>query len=232
MTIVKTNKIQHHYNKSFINALDNMNNTIYLLYGLKLVYYFNEARPQIVRGIQTITWNDHIQGRANCGSAFTSLDQYAHILNTGAFHCVLFDGSIIRSSFGFIDNILVSHSHLWWPAPYIIDGCLTGENTPQNAFEEFITDLNWRGNVRMRSPIRIDFDPNADANNHPQVHMHTQHHESRVSVDNPICFAKFIKFIFQNYYPHLEIDYSGWNNLNFSFCKPKFSQYDFSKIII
>ena len=232
MAIMKTNNKRTPFNKSFINVLDEMNNLMILLYGLKLVYYYNEVRPQMINGVQTITWRDHIPARANCASAFTSLDQYEHILTTGAFHCVLFDGSIIRSSFGFTDNILIKHSHLWWPAPYVVEGNLTGENTPQDAFEDFLTDFRWRAKVRMRSPVRIDFDPDIETLLHPPVHMHTQHHDARVHVDKPICFGKFLKFIFQNYYPDAEIDFSNWNMLTFIFSKPKISQYNFSKVII
>jgi len=219
------------FNKNIQNVADEMNNLMLLLYNLKLLYFYKEVRPQLINGKQIITWNDHVPDRANCGSSFTTLEQYEHILNSGAFHCILFDGSIIRSSFTFIGNNLIDHSHLWWPAPYN-DGNITEEFTPQNKYEDFLNDPNWMSKIRMRSPIRIDFDPKSESESHPLVHLHTQHHESRAHIENPICFSKFVKYIFQNYYPDNEIDFRKWNLLNFSYQKSKVSCYTFSSVII
>lgn len=221
-----------HINKNVLNLADEMNNMMMLLFDLKLLYYFNEVRPRIKNEIQVITWNDHSPSRANCGASFTTLEQYEHILNSGAFHCILFDGSIIRSSFEFDGKYLINHSHLWWPAPYIDDGNLTEEFTPQLKYEDFLSDSNWMKKVRMRSPIRIDFDPESESITHPLVHMHTQHHQSRIHVDKPICFAKFIQYIFQNFYPHIELDFSKWNFLGFTYPKSKIQQYKFSSVIV
>jgi Uncharacterized conserved protein len=220
------------FNRNVMATTDSMNNLMILLFNWRLLYYYNEVRPQMINDNQVITWHNHLSSRANCGSSFTTLEQYEHILKTGAFHCILFDGSIIRSSFTFKDNFLINHSHLWWPAPYLNDDYFTEEFTPQNKIEDFLTDPNWGDKLRMRSPIRIDFDPENESQAHPLIHMHTQHHETRVNIDKPICFSKFIKYIFQNFYPELEINFSKWNMLTFSYQKPRIFEYAFSKVII
>lgn len=220
------------FNKNIQNVADEMNNLMMLLYDLKWLYFYKEVRPQLINGKQIITWNDHVSDRANCGSSFTTLEQYEHILKTGAFHCILFDGSIIRSSITFDSKNLINHSHLWWPAPFIDDGNITEEFTPQNKYEDFLNDPNWMGKLRMRSPIRIDFDPENESESHPLVHMHTQHHESRVHLDSPICFSKFVKYIFQSFYPDIDLDFRKWNLLSFSYQKAKLSEYTFSSVII
>jgi len=220
------------FNKNIQNVTDQMNNMMVFLYDLRLLYYYNEVSPQITNENQIITWNRHEPNRANCGASFTTLAQYEYILNSGAFHCILFDGSIIRCSFTFDGNFLINHSHLWWPAPYAYNIIFTDDFTPQTKYEDFLSDPNWMKNLRMRSPIRIDFDPEKESESHPLTHMHTQHHESRVHIDKPICFNKFIKYIFQNFYPDIDIDFSKWNLLNFSYQKSKRPQYTFSSIII
>jgi hypothetical protein len=190
------------------------------------------VNPEVVEGKQVIRWDNHISDRANCGDSFTTLDQYSFLLKTGAFHCILFDGSIIRSSFEFINHSLIYHSHLWWPAPYVFDEEVTGEYTPQNKYEDFLMDPDWNKKVRMRSPIRIDFDPDRESESHPLVHMHTQHYETRIQLSEPICFNKFIKYIFQNFYPDIEIDYYKWNSLKFTYSHAKVPESIFSSIVI
>ncbi|GBG58431.1 hypothetical protein SPFL3102_02153 [Sporomusaceae bacterium FL31] len=145
---------------------------------------------------------------------------------------LLFDGSIIRSSLSFNGQNLINHSHLWWPAPYINDTSLTDVFTPQNQYEDFMTDPKWMDKVIMRSPIRIDFDAEKETEKHPLVHMHTQNYETRLHVDEPICFSKFMKYIFQNFYPEIELEYQKWNLLSFSYRKPRVLQHDFSSIVL
>lgn len=220
------------FNKNFQNVVDEMNNLMILLYDLRFLYYYKPIKPQLIGEDQVITWNNHISSRANCGASFTALEQYEHILKSGAFQCILFDGSIIRSSLIFRGKNLINHSHLWWPAPYILNKSLNEELTPQTAYEDFLTDADWMRKLRMRSPVRIDFDPDCESESHPSVHMHTQHYEARIHIDKPICFSKFVKYIFENFYPHIDIECEKWNILNFSYQKPKISKYTFSSIII
>jgi hypothetical protein len=219
------------YNKNIQNTAEEMNNTMILLFGLKLLYYYKEVRPQFSNGKQIITWDNHIPDRANCGPFFTTLKQYEHILKSGAFHCILFDGSIIRSAFIFDSNNLINHSHLWWPAPYNNESYIE-EVTPQSKYEDFINDSNWKKRLRMRSPIRIDFDPKNMNDNHPLVHMHIQHQETRIHIDKPICFNKFVKYIFQNFYSSIDLDFRKWNLLDFSYEKSEIYGHISSRIII
>lgn len=229
---IKTSNNNIKFNKNVINVIDQMNNMMVFLFNLKLIYYYKEIRPQLVDGYQVIAWNGHKSSRLNCGYSFTTLNQYEYILNTGAFDCILFDGSIIRSSFKFDNNYLVSHNHLWWPSPYSYENDIFGDFTPQDKYEDFLSDPNWKTKVRMRSPIRIDFDPNKEAVTHPMVHLHTENYETRINIGEPICFNKFIKYIFLNFYPDIQIDFTKWNFLKFKYQKPKITKYKYSSIII
>lgn len=69
----------------------------------------------------------------------------------------------------------------------------------------------------MRSPIRIDFDSENDKEGHPAVHLHTQHHNSRMKVNKPICFNRFMRFIIENYYPNTVINFDKWYYASFKF---------------
>ena len=126
------------------------------------------------------------------------------IYETGAYHCILFDGSIIRVYFKFHRNILANESLLYWPAPFIIPEDDIEELGIREAINMYITDEVFRNNkLSMRSPFRLDFDPLNVSESHPETHLHMQHEECRISVKKPICFNAFIKFIFKNFYPNL-----------------------------
>ena len=65
-----------------------------------------------------ITWNNHVPGVLAGSGGFTKLEQYLHILETNSYHCLLFDGSIIRVNYVFEDDLLLEQNLLWWPSPY------------------------------------------------------------------------------------------------------------------
>lgn len=63
-----------------------------------------------------------------------------------------------------------------------------------------MTSEDWPQRIIMRTPIRIDFDPENSSETHPLVHMHMQDKDCRIAVNQPICFNSFVQFIFENYY--------------------------------
>lgn len=214
-------KSKDNINKFVISCSNEMQNTLELLYNKKYLYFYN---PPIIEKIienkeevYVITWPNHTGGRDNCGKAFTRLNQYNHLIENSSYMGILYDGSIIRSTYKFKVNKLIGHSHLWWPAPYLIEEGLT----PHEMYESFITDPQWTNKLNMRSPIRIDYDPENNTKEHPAVHLHTQHHESRIHVDEPICFNRFIQYILKNFYPDIGIECDKWNRLNFTYDKIK-----------
>lgn len=176
-------------NKNAQNTMEQMNNTFTMLLEKSLIYYYNPAKCCVDKNDTLITWGGHKPSRENCGKEFIKLKQYEYILQSRAYHCILFDGSIIRSSFKFSGPLLVSHSHLWWPSPF-------DENLDDNEllyqYNDFLNDNDWMNKIKMRSPVRIDYDSSVNRANHPAVHMHTQSSETRLYLDQPICFNRFI----------------------------------------
>jgi hypothetical protein len=222
-------------NTNVENTLNAMNNTIRFLFDSRIVYFYEIAEiEEIDRSNDKIriSWKNHTPNRANAGKSFTTLDQYKHILNSGSFQCILYDGSLIRSSFVFEKNKLINHSHLWWPSPYEYTLPFNEEFSPIDAYEDFITDSDWESRVRMRSPVRIDFDPTAASDTHPAVHMHTQHHECRIRIDSPICFNRFVKYILSNYYPHIPNQSYSFNMLTFTYDKQKETTFEGTNILL
>ncbi|MDR0232611.1 MAG: DUF2290 domain-containing protein [Dysgonamonadaceae bacterium] len=220
-------------NTNVENTLNEMNNSIRFLYENRIVYFFNVAGAEVLdrsKEKTMISWKNHISSRLNSGKSFTTLDQYKHILQNDSFHCILYDGSLIRSSFIFEKNKIINHSHLWWPSPYDYRVEFNENYTPIDAYDDFVTDSHWDSRIRMRSPVRIDFDPTSASDIHPAVHMHTQHHECRMRLDSPICFNRFIAYILFNYYPHLQIDLKGLNMLTFTYDRSKETNFSGTNI--
>ena len=63
--------------------------------------------------------------------------------------------------------------------------------------------------VRLRTPVRFDYDPTAHSQHHPASHMTIQWSHSRIPVKSPLSLGHFIQFVFHNFYPWL------WNAHSF-----------------
>jgi len=189
------------------NTKEQIQNTLQTLTNLGLSR--TTKNPIYVQDEQysTLTWDNHIAGRHNSGRAFTTLNQYVSIYETGAYHSILFDGSILRVFFKFHKNILVQESLLFWPAPIIIPEEDIDELGIREAVNTYLSMQNsTTTELKMRSPVRLDFDPISKTPKHPETHLHMQHSECRMSVNRPWCFNTFIRFIFCNFYPNIEIN--------------------------
>lgn len=52
----------------------------------------------------------------------------------------------------------------------------------------------------MRTPMRFDFDTAREEENHPLVHIHTQFDDTRIRVQQEICFPAFMKKVIRTFY--------------------------------
>jgi hypothetical protein len=134
---------------------------------------------------------------------FGSLRQYLDWVREGEFTCLLFDYSLIRVSYQCVDNTVVGHSLLYWPCPIdflvkvetlgdLCDGIEMCLELPDNSHE--IVELV------MRTPMRFDFDPQREGDNHPLVHLHSQFEDTRISVQEAMCFPAFMKKVIRTFY--------------------------------
>lgn len=193
------------------NTLDNL-----IVQGVVLYTIPCDYRRDKKKNIEQITWKNHMSGREVSSKAFTSVNQYLRILSTNAYHALLIDYSIVRCSFIFQRNKILSQHLLWWPCPVRIDRELEEEFGLVRSIQ-LLLDTNASQYLRMRTPIRLDFDVSNNTPTHPRAHLHMQHYDNRINTMGPICFNRFMRFILENYYPNLIIDYKQWNNLNFQY---------------
>lgn len=220
-------------NPSAQRTVIQINSTLDTLLEKSLCISYNAVPPVIdTQHRCQITWNGHVPERANSGTSFIKLTQYRHILETNSYHCLLFDGSLIRVNFEFEDDFLLTQNLLWWPAPYDYGNMLQDGFSPVEILEDFYGDQNWHQNIRMRSPIRIDFDSTNNKREHPHSHMHIENEETRIDTISPICFNRFIDFIFRNFYPQFKLSFSQFDFINYKTPDLETIDYLFSQVTI
>lgn len=69
--------------------------------------------------------------------------------------------------------------------------------------EVALAEVASKARVRLRSPIRFDFDREGQGPGHPASHIHLTHEECRWPVFGPISLGHFIRFIFRHFYPEV-----------------------------
>jgi hypothetical protein len=205
-------------NRHVEDTLEQIQNTLQTLNALGLSRSIKNPIISIDGQESIITWDNHVSGRHNSGKAFTTINQYVSIYEAGAYQCILYDGSIIRAYLKFDRNIMKQESFLFWPSPIFIPEEDIDELGIREAVNIYVSTQNsTTTELKMRSPIRLDFDPTHEKFLHPSTHLHMQHHECRMSVNRPCCFNTFIKFVFSNFYPDKELkEMKKLETLNYS----------------
>lgn len=152
---------------------------------------------------------------------FGTVADYRRLLDQGQYNLVLFDGALLMAIIEFRRDELIKQSLTYYPCP--VDLPPQGDLFPQS-IGELVDDalfgsletMEWlatlggnptalgaapRGySLRMRAPLRFDFDLEAEAPLHPASHLHLGDAECRIPVYAPISFANFLRFVFRNYY--------------------------------
>lgn len=221
------------WNPTAQKTIVQINSTLDMLHEKGLAISYNVVVPsQDSKHYCQITWNNHISDRSNSGKAFTKLEQYLHILKTNSYHCLLFDGSLIRANFEFEDDILLRQNLLWWPAPYDYGNILQEGYSPVDLLLDFYGDSSWHKVIKMRSPVRIDFDSSKNEANHPHSHLHIQNEETRLNTSNPMCFNRFVDFVLRNFYPQFTLPFSNHDFIQYKTIEFKKLDYVFSHIVV
>jgi len=186
-------------------------NTLSLLSDSGLTVYHHRPVYSKREGLDLVTWPNHQSGRYNCENFFGRIEQYKKIIGTEAFSCLLFDGSFVRAAYGFDSEGLSVHNLLWWPSPFRISREDLTYGGVLDIFDLYAED--WQENIKMRTPVRFDYDAKKASMDHPASHVHLQSPNCRLYVDKPVSFNIFIKFIFKNFYSEQYSAYDFWDDL-------------------
>lgn len=152
--------------------------------------------------ITRVTWRSPtpIDGVTPIGE-FATITEYCIYLEAQAYSAVLYDGAILQLSYDFRGNELVGHRLCYYPCPFDVDK----ELLRSEPLADVIALYRGRDNslVRLRSPLRFDYDPRNITDGHPVIHLHLLCGYCRWAVVAPLSLGHFIRFIFRHFYPNL-----------------------------
>ena len=130
-------------------------------------------------------------------SRYGSVNEYITQLDNMAYSAILMDGSIVQLDYGVSAGEIVRHRLAFYPCPFEIEANLLEEFSLRDVIEASMTlDL-----VHLRAPVRFDYAPETERDDHPASHVHFNHEECRLAVSSPVSPVGFIRFIAKNFYP-------------------------------
>ncbi len=156
-----------------------------------------------VEGFQRVTWatNSSVPGELFRNES-ASVSEYREWLRRQGYSALLFDGSIIQISYDFNYTGLIGHRLVYFPCPFNLESELMDLFDLVEIIDMY-SDQDV-AKVRLRSPVRFDFDIRSAAGaSHPVSHMTFQWSYTRVPVMAPISLGHFVQFIFRSFYPKM-----------------------------
>jgi hypothetical protein len=159
---------------------------------------------------------------------FATAAEYRMLLEARQYNCLLSDGAYFQMSYEFRHNDLKKHRLCYYPCPVrlsladlpftysvgdLVDDQMihvlealewlgyTGDSSLTDDHEEPEQDSEELPKLQLRSPIRFDFDPDAQTPGHPASHVHVSNGGCRIPVYAPLSLGHFVRFIFRHFYP-------------------------------
>jgi hypothetical protein len=134
--------------------------------------------------------------------AFGTLDEYLWYLERRFFAVVLFDGSLLQVTYRFVRLTVTHHRLCFYPCPVTLDDEVVSEYGIAE-YVDLLRDGGLDRAVRLRSPIRFDYDSDAAAERHPAVHLTFSEPCCRIPVAYPLSVGHFVRFVFTHFYPNV-----------------------------
>jgi hypothetical protein len=158
---------------------------------------------QLGRNTVCVAWNNFGIPRF---ADFGTIDEYMHLLTNRQYTYLLFDGSLIQLVYYFRNRRVVQH-HLGFYSPPVslqqkeLDLYLEHGLTLDDLLNDKIASDNFASDLRLKSPIRFDFDVENNREDHPASHLHLSESHCRIAVFAPLSIGHFVRFVFRHFYP-------------------------------
>jgi len=130
---------------------------------------------------------------------FASVDEYCDYLRYSSYSAILFDGSLLQVSYEYYRRSLVKHRLCFYPCPFEVDIDLLQSEPILDVIDAYRED--GEEYLRLRSPIRFDYNQDMYSKDHPTTHVHMLKPCCRCAVVAPLSLGHFVKFVFSNFYP-------------------------------
>ncbi len=163
----------------------------------------------------TVTFGSPIVPEAVLQQDSSSIGEYRAVLGNRHYAALLWDGSVLQTTYRFRRDDIVGHRLVFLPCPFvlspeefdgpvdpltIVDGLIAREARTLGNLFAGSAEVG-RSRLRLRSPIRFEMDPNAVGLEHPTTHAHLWDVEGRIPVYGPVSVGHFVRFVFRHYYP-------------------------------
>jgi hypothetical protein len=166
---------------------------------------------------QAISWGGGRGSSISSEIPSATIAEYRRLLRDGEYSCVLTDGSLLQLSFVLERESIVKHRMVYFPCPLVFEKDeldVVGELSFTELFElalseEFALDSDAMdpdsypdiGRLRLRAPLRFDFDLEAMRVGHPGSHLHLSDESVRWAIFGPLSVGHFVRFVFRHFYP-------------------------------
>ena len=131
--------------------------------------------------LQRITWatNKGVPGDL-FRNVTATVSEYREWIDEQGYSAVLYDGSILQMSYDFDNTELAGHRLLYFPCPFDFDQQLLEIFALVDVIDFYRDQETAR--VKLRSPLRFDYQPDIKSETHPSSHMTFQWSHARVPV--------------------------------------------------
>ena len=164
-----------------------------------------------------VTWPSSSDG-ALSDHVFGSLQEYRHFLGNREYTALLTDGALLQVSYAFDREDIITHRLCYYPCPLMLrpdgttgdfiedfDDQLAAELEAQQAVLYASSNVDPVFGLRLRGPLRFDFDARNAGPNHSASHLHVLQDDSRLPIYGPVSIGHFVRFVFRHFYPSLDV---------------------------
>jgi hypothetical protein len=146
-----------------------------------------------------ISW--HTSHQFDISAPYASVDQYIEWAMQSHYSAVLPDASLLQITYDVVAGVVASHRLAYVPCPVLVDSALLYEE----AFIDVVEAHLGEGipSIVLRSPIRFDYDPEAEQPGHPAAHLTLNGPDCRIGCIAPIHPYQFLDFVYRHFYPEL-----------------------------
>jgi len=166
--------------------------------------------PVVLRDVadgQRVTWGSPKPPPGLMEAKYGTIEEYLSWIGAQMYSALLYDGSLLQLSYDFNGSELIRHRLLYYPCPFDVDPVLFNAADALEVLDLYCSQ--GIDTVRLRSPLRFDYDPQNQRDFHPASHLTFLSESCRWAVASPLSPGHFIGFIFHHFYP------VQWSNLSF-----------------
>lgn len=156
---------------------------------------------------ERVTWSSPKPSPGIMEAEFGTIEEYLSWIDAQMYSAILYDGSLLQLSYDFDGPELIRHRLLYYPCPFDVDPLLFNAGEVLEVMDLYRSQ--GVDKVRLRSPLRFDYDPKNQRDFHPASHLTFLSESCRWAVAFPLSPGHFIRFIFHHFYP------AHWSNLSF-----------------